>query len=315
MVGYWISFAAIFITIPIGVIEWKRLTIDNKKISLEQEKKVNSRLLFLVLFYWLCDLFYMSCFTNNMTLQYIFGVIIMLIVLMNVYKSVSFPNEKTGLQRVGILQDFLIGVGISVYLIYIIPNSDLKEIIIPIVAAIYGGILTLVGVSLTIKKSDKNRKEDEMKKARPVFAFNMLNKEPTQAEFKKACFPIIDEELNNSCVIYAEIENSNLSSFTMKRIYKDFDWIELFGNVTLIPGNKCIFSYRFNSYSKMFLEIEDLLGNVHYYECIPLIIPMAGTDIPSKDSSGRVFHTLKSMIEISKQDMDDSINKENKNGK
>ena len=54
----------------------------------------------------------------------------------------------------------IIGVGLSVYLIYIIPNKDLQAIVIPIVSAVYGGLITLVGVAWTIKDTNDKRKED-----------------------------------------------------------------------------------------------------------------------------------------------------------
>ena len=307
MIGYWISFALIFIAIPFGVVGLKRWALKDKILTPEQEKIGNTRLGLLIFFYWVCDLLYMSCFINNMVCQYIFGGLIMLVILMNVYNAVSQPKEKTGFERWGILQDFIIGVGISIYLIYIIPNADVKEIVIPIVAAIYGGVLTLVGVSLTIRKADKDRKEDETKKAQPIFAFNMLSAEPIKQDFKKACFPMLDDELDKKCVVYVELENSNLSSFTMKKIYRDSEWLELVGNLTLIPENKCILSYGFNEPFNMYLEVEDVLGKLHYYECKPLIMPTPGTSSPTKDSSGKIFHTLRSLREISKEDMEKNM--------
>ena len=59
-----------------------------------------------------------------------------------------------------LLTDFLLGIGLTVYLIYIIPNSSLQEILIPIISAVYGGLLTLVGVAWTIKSNNKDRKAD-----------------------------------------------------------------------------------------------------------------------------------------------------------
>lgn len=67
------------------------------------------------------------------------------------------------------LQDFLVGIGLTVYLIYLIPEKELQTIILTIVAALYGGLITLVGVAWTIKKSDKDRKEDEIKHEKPYF--------------------------------------------------------------------------------------------------------------------------------------------------
>ena len=70
---------------------------------------------------------------------------------MNLARTFTYPKAKTGFLRWGLLQDFIVGVGLSIYLIYIIPNTKVKEIVIPIIAAIYGGLITLVGVAWTIQ--------------------------------------------------------------------------------------------------------------------------------------------------------------------
>ena len=90
----------------------------------------------------------------------------MLIVFYNL--SNAFANSKakrSGLIKWGMLQDFIVGVGLSIYLIYIIPNTALREIVSVIIAAVYGGLLTLVGVAWTIKHSMIQKHEDELVKA------------------------------------------------------------------------------------------------------------------------------------------------------
>ena len=59
------------------------------------------------------------------------------------------------LNKLGLLQDFIVGLVITVYLIYIIPEEfkTLQTIITAVVAAVYGGLLTLTGVAWTIKQS------------------------------------------------------------------------------------------------------------------------------------------------------------------
>lgn len=71
---------------------------------------------------------------------------------MDLAQSFSYPSNKTSLNKWVMLQNFLIGIGLSIYLIYIIPNNDVRTITIPIVAAVYGGFITLIGVAWTIKK-------------------------------------------------------------------------------------------------------------------------------------------------------------------
>lgn len=170
MIGYWISFVAIALIALFGV-PFLKIWIGKKTkilITSEMEQQANIRVVVYILFYWLCDLFYMSCFLDNLICKYIFGGLIMIIIFMNLSKSMSFPKERTGFERWGMMQDFILGIALSIYLIYITPNKDVQNILIPIISAVYGGVITLVGVALTIKKSDKDRKEDEIKKSRPL---------------------------------------------------------------------------------------------------------------------------------------------------
>ena len=110
----------------------------------------------------------MACFINNLVCKYIFGGMIMLVIFMGLARSASYPKEKTSVEKWGMLQDLLVGIGLSVYLIYIIPDNDLRTIITAIVAALYGGLLTLVGVFSTIKHSDKMFLMENKLKNKPI---------------------------------------------------------------------------------------------------------------------------------------------------
>ena len=56
----------------------------------------------------------------------------------------------------------IVGVALTVYLIYIIPDENLQVVVLAIVGALYGGIMTLVGVAWTIK--DGQDREQETKR-------------------------------------------------------------------------------------------------------------------------------------------------------
>ena len=301
MIGYWLSFALIFPLVLIGISSFKAIARRMSKIEItpEMEKIADEKAAKLVLFYWLCNLFYMSCFINNLACKYIFGGLIMLIIFTNLFKSFSYPKDRNPAETWSLLQDFIIGLGLSIYLIYIIPVYDIKEIVIPVVAAVYGGFITLVGVSWTIKKAEKDRKEEEIKKARPVFSYNMLKREP---EFKddigKICMSSILEILDFSCDVYVELENSNLSSFELKRIFHDGKWTILEGNTIVLPSSKCLLNFKFtNEPRKIFLEVEDSLLNKYFYQLFVLALE---ADL----SRGCVFHTVKEIKNITKEEME-----------
>lgn len=57
------------------------------------------------------------------------------------------------------LHDFVAGIAITIYLIYIIPSQSLQNIVLIIASALFGGLITLVGVAWTIK--DGHRREAE----------------------------------------------------------------------------------------------------------------------------------------------------------
>ena len=155
---YWFAFTLIAVSIPIGCVTVKAWAESKNKYSTEQVKAANVRLGKYIMFYWLLDLFYMACFNQWLVLQFIFGGLAMLIVFYSL--TVAFLSEiKTN--KWLLLTDFLLGIGLTVYLIYIIPNGSLQNILIPIISAVYGGLLTLVGVAWTIKYTKNSSEKRE----------------------------------------------------------------------------------------------------------------------------------------------------------
>ena len=74
---------------------------------------------------------------------------------------------------------------------YLIPNdNNLQTIVVSVLSAVLGGAITLSGVAWTINHSDKTRKEDleriererkeeEFQKAKPLFTFNIFDHVPS----------------------------------------------------------------------------------------------------------------------------------------
>ena len=308
MIGFWISFVAIGVLFSVGIIYLRYLALKKTKIKITPKVKrhANATTIKLLFFYWSCDLFYMSCFENIFVCKYIFGGIVLIIIFVNLATAFTLPIDKRStFGKYGMIQDFLVGIGLTIYLIYIIPNISIQEIVIPVVAAIYGGLITLVGVAWTIKKAEKDRRDDEIKKARPVFSYNMLRVEP-KLDFvvQKICLSYTLEEDIFSCEAFVELENSNLSSFEIKRIHHDHNWIGVEGNKTVLPGTKCLLTFRFSDNPEyIILEVEDILKNKHYYQLKVLLIG-------KKSSSGKFLHTIREINEISEIDANKLIAEE-----
>ena len=309
MIGYWISFALIAILIPIGLASLKVWGEKHFNYTDEQKKNASINLFKYWMFYLLFDLFYMACFMDNIVCKFVFGCLIMVIVLMNVCSSFISSNHKTAFQRIGLLQDFLVGIGLTVYLIYLIPEKELQTIILTIVAALYGGLITLVGVAWTIKKSDKDRKEDEIKHEKPYFSFNPQFHEIPLNGSEKACFPPIEGEHKYKSEVLVQLENSDKNTFILKKLYHDGKWFELEGNFTVLPSGKCFLSFYFDSPLDIVLAVQDTLGNEYYYTLYVLMDALVnGVGL---SSSGRFFYTLREIKEISKDELSRLV-KENK---
>lgn len=210
----WLIFIIIIIVTPFAVAYVGVCVKRKNKLTKEQEKSIEVNVIKFVLFYWLADLFYMSFIIDSISCKYIFGGFILLIVFYNLTMSFLSNTKKDALQRVGLLQDFIAGMALTIYLIYIIPgkqveingvvtmDDSLRDIITTIVAALYGGLFTLVGVAWTIRKGDKDRKEDLMR----------IEKERKEEDRRKysPVFSVVNKNIDvKKCVIIAldDVEN------------------------------------------------------------------------------------------------------------
>ena len=164
---WWAIFVLIALFLPIFVFGMRSFLKKEKEYTEDQIKTSLKVCWKYVGFYWLMDLFYMAIFnywtadeqsqTPWLTLQFVFGGLAMVYIFYNLARAFLSNAQK---HWWGLLQDFLWGIAITVYLIFLIPDDALQNIVLTITAAVYGGLLTLVGVAWTIKDTNEKRKED-----------------------------------------------------------------------------------------------------------------------------------------------------------
>lgn len=304
----WVIAICVAIIIPTTLTNGK-IYVESKGNYNEEQKKIATKNLgkaFLSI--WYADFTFVCMFMNWTIAFFIFAGIYLIkmiynvsIVLLNRIDSNKYPIFL-------IIGDFVLSFLLLILLLYKIPNESLQTIVISLTAALIGGFLTLLGVIMTIKKSDKDRKEEEIKKAKPVFAFNMLDHDPKFDDaIGKVCLSDTSEEFDISCDVFVELENSNLSPFELKRVFHDGKWVILEGNTTVLPSSKCILSFKFeNDPTRLFLEVEDSLSNKYYYKLFILTLK-------ADFSRGRVFHTVREIKNITKDDMEKLMKEESNN--
>ena len=271
----WFVFGLIIIGVPFSfyfINYWYKL--KNKPT---EEQKVNFKLNVVkyTLFYYVLDLFYMSFIIDNLICRYIFGGIIILYIFYNSTKA-FIHNIKPRI--IFIVQDVFIGIGIAIYLIFIIPNSDLRDVVTSIVSAVFGGYVTLLGVAWTIKDNSRNRKDDERLSKVPYL---YIVKEDYDKTFKSFA-PVLDEVFKTfndetvHCISINEfiIKNSNNSDcvpygFVLNgKLYK-------FDNMYFVERNKCFkveiahnYTLNNNQYEvTLSIIVKDVLDNFYQFDC------------------------------------------------
>lgn len=195
---------------------------------------------------------------------------------------------------------FIVGAAI---VIYRIPDEKISDILLTIISAIIGGALTLIGVAWTIRngakerervenRREKERAEEEKKKAKPYFTFCMMQQGNYDITNKMVCFEDIETLMLRQAS--AIIKNSNNSVFTIEQLYHDGKWYAILANNVVLPGENMYLNFTFNDYSNIFLKIKDILGNDYYYE-LKLVQP------PKAIVDGTLFYTIRELREISEE--------------
>ena len=191
----------------------------------EQKKTATSKLGIMMLSIWYADFTFICMFMGWLIAFFILAGLYLIKMIYNVASVLVNRKDATTYPNFLIIGDSVLSFLLLTLLIYKIPDQTLQTIVIALSAALIGGLLTLLGVIMTIKKSDIDRKEDEIKKARPVFAYNMLMQEPKlDVAVQRVCISESSEHLQDACDVYVELENSNLSSFEIKRVNHDGTW-------------------------------------------------------------------------------------------
>lgn len=246
----------------------------------------------------LCVVFF---FVGRTMLTYLFGAFGILFIIAFVLFSLVSVQSKRLYDYLAIGFDFFVSVVVCAFMIANIKDDKIQTIVLSLAAAIYGGLLTLIGVAWTIKKSDRDRKEDEKKKAIPLFSFNMLYEPPVGEVIKKLCIPE-DLELQYTDEVYVEFENSNRSIAIFDRLFHDNAWFKLQGNNVMLPDKTCFFSFRHSSPNNIFLVVKDSMGKEYAYHIKVLRIRY-------QEQTHKIFSTVRELNEISFDEMNKSIQK------
>ena len=306
----WLIFALVAVFIPIGILLMAAKAAKPYSQDKHKIKIIGINVIKYWAFYWLCDLFFMAFIIDSLACKYIFGILIMLIIFYNLSNAFVKQGKiaRNILLKWGMMQDFIIGIGLSIYLIYIIPNYNLREIVSVIIAAVYGGLLTLIGVAWTIKHGMVQKQEDELARAKPLFTFNFFAEPNPLANNRKVC--LVESGVQPKTLAearqrpdgtetYMELENSFQSSFTVKRFYFDNAWHSASANNVVLPNNRLVIQmFRKDCITHPIMEIEDIFARKFYYDLMFVSLPRRANTGETTDIT-----TLSEMKEVTEQEV------------
>jgi len=260
----------------------------------EAERKVMAwNLIKLMLLGWSVDLFFVSAFNGWRALTYISGVISVVVIFYNL-TTVFLKGVKV--LRILLPFELLVGLGLSVYMIYTIPDEQLQEIVLTIVASVFGGLLALIGVAWTIRSGNEarradllrvelERKEEERKKHIPYIRVSFIREQPpvvANADIATGLDLTKHEDracLDSNTFYLVDIKNFNIKNISSANIVLNGvvvhgEFYKFLQTEILEPGACCqIRTTNNHSISlegvEQFIElvISDALGNQYKTEC------------------------------------------------
>lgn len=295
---WWVVFVMVAMAAPLFALSVYKQEATEKS----ERKRMNVVAARFIAFYWLLDLFYMSIFMYHQSLegargrwlvwQFIFGILATMIVFYNLVQAFLRSERKNAFW---LIADFVAGIAITIYLIFIIPNEALQETVLTIIAAVFGGVTTLIGVAWTIRDSNLKRREDlkriEREKSenerRANIPYIRLSPEKKDADYRidastLGCRRLWNEEEMATCDY--KLKEININTFWIKNVSRSpivlkgiciYDKPVEFSHQKIIePGSTCPITITeklqvpFRCFEpNIHILIADIFGNEYKIEC------------------------------------------------
>lgn len=314
---HWFIFGLIAVVIPAGLICFYDIVNKIVDPSSDQKKQASKVFIKYTVFYWFADCLYMAIFNGWTPWIFALGILFIVLVLINLANAFLSNNKRNAVSNFFVVLDLVVGLVATVYLIYIIPQElqNLQTIVTTIVAAVYGGLLTLVGVAWTIrhsteerklmeKKREAERKEEERKKYKPYFNHSFPEKfDFPNSNDNTVCVILIGkgQKVKNKILTY--VCNSNNSIFKIDGISLNGEFYPSKATNLILEGQKiaiCCYVYKDIDLNQAVarLYVSDILGNQYIYNITFLLL---------SDTKGKTFFGVKEIKELSGDEYDGSF--------
>lgn len=198
---------------------------------------------------------------NDSVIVYFYGGLSAIFLLWIVANYFLLDYKKTNFENFFMIFGFIFSLGIIVYLLLQIKNENLQNILISFISAAIGGLMTLLGVVLTINKADKDRKNEEIKKAKPYLSISYIGGYISNS----ICFKD-ENELNSKEDFFVQFQNSNLSLIKPKKIYVNNTEKIFTIKIDVLPESNFLIRFKKDYLDlPIILELQDVYNNSFYF--------------------------------------------------
>jgi hypothetical protein len=140
---------------------------------------------------------------------------------------VTLSIKKKKFLKIICLVGSLVSISLEIYYLYKFPDeyTVLRETITTIIAAIYGGLITLVGVAWTIdwsREEENSKRKDEI---RPFFYATPYFKGPDNNNSNLHNIIIGNSNKENNVLSFGQIQNSSKIEFEIKKVKIGSDFL------------------------------------------------------------------------------------------
>jgi hypothetical protein len=182
---YWVIAICVAVISPFVLVNAKINFEATGNFTEEQKKAATTKLGIAMLSIWYADFAFVCMFMNWLVAFFILAGLYLIKMVYNVASVLVNRKDPKAYPNFLIVGDFVLSFLLMILLIYKIPNQSLQTIVTALAAALIGGLLTLLGVIMTIKKSDKDRKEERLNQIKPFFYYTPYFDGPEYHNSKK----------------------------------------------------------------------------------------------------------------------------------
>lgn len=220
----WVGVVTLAIAVSVGLRNWMKWVEVQDQYSFIKKRKIKHNICKILIFYLLADVFWVALILESIVFQFLAGGACMIIIFVNL-AEVILSGQEFNIWLV--LHDFVAGVALTVFLIYIIPDATLRNIVLTIAAALYGGILTLVGVAWTIKDGQDRETETKRLGCMPFLQLELSNDNGSSGLYMD--LPLAKDKFTNT--VYQKIRIKNVGNGTAANI--TYNWTYTVNSVSV----------------------------------------------------------------------------------